>query len=430
MPESVKLIGGRENHRSVISAATLFGEDAAIVRDRSFQLLLLVNLSPPLGSALISPLLDTLVGPFGVSEAEIGLLLTAFTAPSILLIPLVGVLADRIGRKLVMIAGLLCFGTGGIAIAFTTDFGVALALRLLQGVGFAGLTPIIVTSIGDLYRGGAEATAQGIRFATSGFTLMTIPLLGGALVAIAWQSPLFLYGLTIPTAVLIALYFDEPTSADTRRGSADTGISDLLGFVSRPRVASVLVGRAIPNFLYTAFLTYNSFVVVRVIGGSPGEAGLLITAASVFHTLSATQAGRITAVFDSRLYPLLGANLAMGAGFATVGLAGSLPVALVGSAGVGLGFGTSLSLYRSVITGFTVESLRGSVVSAGSALGRVAATIAPIVMGAAVAYAEPLVGFDAAVRQTVTATALGCAVAGTLCLVVARWSPAIDVAAE
>ncbi|WP_424018862.1 MFS transporter [Halorientalis pallida] len=414
----------------MISAATLLGEDAPIIRDRSFQLLLLANFSPPLGSALISPLLDTLVGPFAVSEAEIGLLMTAFTAPCIVLIPLVGVLADRVGRKLVMIGGLLCFGVGGVAIAFTTDFRVALALRLLQGIGFAGLTPIIVTSIGDLYRGGAEATAQGVRFATSGFTLMTFPLLGGALAAIAWQYPFFLYALTFPTAVLIALFFEEPTNEDTRRGSADTDLGDLLQFVSRPRVASVLVGRAIPNFLYTAFLTYNSFVVVRLIGGSPGEAGLLITAASVFHTASATQAGRITALFDSRLYPLLGANLSMGAGFAVVGLAGSLPAALLGSAGVGLGFGTSLSLYRSVITGFTVESLRGSVVSTGSALGRVGATVAPIVMGAAVASAEPLIGFDAAVRGTVVAAALLCGIGGTGCLLIARWSPAVDPTAR
>ena len=406
----------------MISFATLFGDDAAIIKDRSFQLLLLANLSPPLGAALLSPLLDTLVGPFGVSEAEIGLLMTAFSAPSIVLIPIVGLLADRIGRKFVMIAGLLCFGIGGVSIAFTTDFRIALALRLFQGIGFAGLTPIIVTSLGDLYRGSAESTAQGIRFATSGFTLMTFPLVGGALVAIAWQYPFFLYAITFPAAVLIALYFEEPMSESTRQGSADTDLSDIWKFVSQPKVASVLIGRAIPNFLYIAFLTYNSFVVVRVVGGNPGEAGLLITAASVMHALAATQAGRVTAVFDSRLYPLLGANLSMGGGLAVIGLATSVPIALLGSAGVGLGFGMSLSLYRSVITGFTVESLRGSVVSAGSALGRVAATVAPIVMGGAISAAEPVFGFDVAVRGTVTAAALLCAVTGTVCLLVARWS--------
>jgi MFS family permease len=256
---------------------------------------------------------------------------------------------------------------------------------------------------------------------------MTFPLIGGALVAVAWQYPFFLYAVTFPAAVLIILYFNEPMSEATRQGNAETEFSDIVGFVSQPKVAAVLIGRAIPNFLFIAFLTYNSFVVVRVIGGDPGEAGLLITAASVMHTLSATQAGRVTALFDSRLYPLLGANLSMGGGLAIVGLAGSVPIALLGSAGIGLGFGMSLSLYRSVITGFTIESLRGSVVSVGSALGRVAATIAPIIMGGAISAAEPMFSFGTAVRGTVTIAALLCAVGGTICLLVAWWSPDVQV---
>lgn len=393
-------------------------------------MLLLANLSPPLGNALISPLLETLVGPYGVSEAEIGLLLTAFTAPSIVLIPLFGVLADRVGRKPVITGGLLCFGAGGLGLAFTTDFRVALALRLLQGVGFSALTPIIVTSLGDLYRGGEEATAQGLRFASSGLTLMTFPLVGGALVSIAWHYPFFLYGITVPTAVLIVLFFEEPMSEAARRRSSDTSVADLLGFVRQRRVASVLVGRAVPNFLYIAFLTYNSFIVVRIIGGNPGEAGLLITAASVMHALSATQAGRVTSMFSSRLFPLLGANVSMGGGLALVALAGSVPVAVVGGAAVGLGFGLSLSLYRSVITGFSVESLRGGVVSVGSALGRVGATLAPIVMGYAVATADPILGFEVAVRGTVAAVGLLCGGVGVACLLIARWSPAVRYAGE
>lgn len=303
-----------------------------------------------------------------------------------------------------------------------------MALRLLQGVGFSGLTPIIVTSFGDLYRGGEEATAQGLRFASSGLTLMAFPLVGGALVTIAWHYPFFLYGITVPTAVLIVLFFEEPMSEAARRRSSDTSVTDLLGFVRQRRIASILVGRAVPNFLYIAFLTYNSFIVVRIIGGNPGETGLLITAASVMHALSTTQAGRVTSIFSSRLFPLLGANVSMGGGLALVALAGSVPVAVVGGAAVGLGFG--LSLYRSVITGFSAESLRGSVVSVGATLGRVGATLAPIVMGYAVATTDPIFRFEVAVRGTVAAVGLLCGGAGVACLLIARWSPAVLYAGE
>lgn len=408
--------------------ATLFGEDASILTDRSFQLLVLVNLSPPLGTSLISPLLDTLTTPYGVPEARVGLLITAFTAPSIVLIPLVGALSDRIGRKPIMLAGLLLFGTGGTALALTADFRAALALRFVQGMGFAGLTPVIVTSIGDLYVESEEATAQGIRFASSGLVLMTFPLLAGVLVVIAWKIPFLLYALPFPVAVLLWRYFEKPTEPN----EIDTPNSDqqaraLLGLVRQPRIAAVLIGRSLPNFIYIAFLTYNSFIIVRAIDGSPEQAGLLVAVASVAHASAATQAGRITALFESRLWPLVGATVSMAVGLIVIGIAPTLAVALLGGGGVGAGFGVSLSLYRSVITGFS-PTLRGGLVSAGASLGRVAATVAPLAMGAAIAGLAGSVGFVTAVRWTVVGTGLLAGTVGILCLAIARISPPVEPA--
>lgn len=407
----------------------LFGEESSVVGDRSMGLLLLVNLSPPLGTALVSPLLDTLTSPYAVSEARVGLMITAFTAPSIVLIPLVGTLSDRAGRKPVMLVGLLLFGVGGTALAFTTDFEIVLALRFVQGIGFAGLTPIIVTSLGDLYEDNEEATAQGIRFASSGLVLMTFPLLGGALVAVAWNLPFVLYVLPFPVAILLWRYFEEPiepTAATTSGGREQ--VRALAGLIRQPRVAAVLVGRSVPNFLYIAFLTYNSFVVVRAIGGSPEEAGLLVAVTSVAHTGAATQAGRITALFTSRLWPLVGATVSMALGLIVVGLAPVLSLALLGGAAIGTGFGVSLSLYRSAITGLSVR-FRGGLVSTGSSLGRVGATVAPLAMGAAVSMLTGTLGFAAAVRWTVVATGLVSGVVGLLCLAIVGLSPPVEPAA-
>ena len=87
----------------------LIGQHVAIVRDSDFKVLLVANAMGALGTALISPVLNSLNEPFGVSTDEIGLLVTAVTAPAIMLIPVSGLLADRVGRKSVLIVGLLCF---------------------------------------------------------------------------------------------------------------------------------------------------------------------------------------------------------------------------------------------------------------------------------------------------------------------------------
>lgn len=406
----------------------LFGKDARVVSDSDFQLLLLANVTGPLGIALVSPILDSLTGPFGVSATDIGLMVSMMAAPGIVVIPLAGVLADRYGRKSVLVAGLAVFGSAGVAIALTTDFRVVLGLRLLQGFGFAGIVPIIITSVGDMYEGEAEATAQGLRFATSGVSLVVFPVLAGGLVVLGWQYPFLLYGIALPLAAMIYLWFPEPTADGGEDDVATEGshARAVVELATRPRVGAVLVGRALPVVVWTGFLTYNSILVVRIVGGTPRQAGLLVAVGSLVFAVAASQAGRVTALFDSRFLPLLGANVCLGTGFALVAFAPTFPVAGAGAGVTGAGFGLLLALYRSVITGLAPQALRGGLVSVGEALGRVAATVTPVAMGAGIATLEPALGFGAAVRWTGLGTGAVAAALGVGCLVVARTASSVD----
>lgn len=405
---------------------TFLGEDAQAVRDRSFQVLLLANLTAPLGPALVSPLLDTLTGVYGVSEAAIGLMVSAYTAPGILVIPIVGVLTDRYGRKPLLAGGLLLFGCAGVALTLTTDFRAVLALRVLQGVGGAAIVPVIITSIGDLYVGPVEATAQGLRLSTSGVTQAVFPAIAGVLVVAAWQYPLLLYAIAVPIAGVVALRLEEPRGARSDGGRADPpGEGDdtdgdppagsaaaLLRLAGRRPVLAVLAGRGIPGFCYFGFITYNSIVVVRVLGGTPAEAGLLVTVGSVSYAAAASQAGRITAGFESRRPPMVGMFLALGLGLGVVAVAPSVLVSGAGVVLLGVGFGTLGSLYRSIMTGLAPEALRGGLVSLSESVGRVTITVAPVIMGALVAWLTPEVGLPTAVRLTLAAVGVAGAAAG------------------
>lgn len=419
----------------------LFGDDAAILHDRDFRTLLLANVLPPLGAALLSPILDSLIEPFGTSAADIGLLISFFTAPAIVVIPVAGVLSDRHGRKPVLVAALVLFGVAGSAIAFTTEYRVALALRTLQGVAFGGITPVIITSLGDIYDGTAEATAQGIRFTGSGLTQTAFPLLSGALVAVAWQYPFLIYAMALPVAGVVALAFEEPTRADGGHSSSvpdgddesaadeeadeDSRLRALFRLVRQPRVTALVVARGLPLTVWIGFVTYNSIVVVRFLGGTPTGAGALVAVGSLAYAVVASQAGRVTARFDSRLHPLVAANLCLGAGFALFVLAPSLPVAVVGIAVSGAGFGLALALYRSIITGLAGESLRGSLVSLAEAFGRVVATATPILMGGVIAVATPRIGLEAAVRVAGLGAAVVGGAGGVVVLLIADRSPPV-----
>jgi MFS family permease len=408
----------------------LVGDDADVLADCNFQLLLLASLSSPLGASVVSPILTELAGPFGVSNTRAGLLMAAFTAPAIVCIPLVGVLSDRYGRKPVLAAGLALFGAAGLAVPLSanlpdaiplSEFRAALGLRLLQGVGYTGIAPVLITATGDIFDGDAEATAQGLRFTTVGVSLTVFPLLSGLLVAFAWQFPFALYAVALPTAVAVLLWFTEPTSAD---GDSRGDVRALLVRITEPAVAATLLGRAIPGFLWFAFLTYNSVVIVEVLGGTPGEAGALVAVASATSAVATTQVGRVTARFGA-VGPTFAGLVVAGAGLALVAVAPAVPVALAGGALIGGGFSVAITLYRTAITGLAGEQLRGGLVSVGESVGRVGSTTAPILTGAAVAFLRPA-GVETATGEAVTpvliGTAVACVAVGGLLLVVGEMS--------
>lgn len=418
---------------------TLFGEQADILRTHQFRLLLLANTNAALGTVLVSPLLESLTGPFAVSDVRIGLLMTALTAPSVVGIPVIGMLSDRFGRKPILVTGLLLFGLAGTGIAFTTDFEVALALRGLQGIGYSGITPVIITAIGDLYAESKEATAQGLRFTSSGAAQATFPLIAGVLVGVAWQFPFFIYFIAVPIAVMVALWFEEPggpSAADSRGAPATDGaprprrstyMVALGGLSIQPKIAAVLIAFTVPSFLYLAFLTYNSFLVVTALGGSPGVAGLLTTVISVIYAIAASQAGRITDYFGSRVVPLVFSNVCMGLGISLTAFAPTIPVAIVGTAVMGLGVGLAFSLLRSVLTGLAPETYRGGLVGVGESTIRLSMSVAPIVLGGLVAVFAPAMGSNGAIRYSLLTAGVVGAIVGSVAILLARIAPAVEV---
>lgn len=392
----------------------LIGDDAIVLEDRNFRLILLTALLGPLGTTLVSPLIDTLVSVFEVSPATIGLLVSALTAPGIVMIPLMGALADAYGRKYVLIAGVLLFGLAGGAVTLTTEFTHVLALRVVQGIGFSGMVPTLITIIGDNFDGTEEATAHGVRMMMVGISNVAFPLLAGVLVLVAWQFPFLIYLIAVPIAVILAIRLEEVEVGEDDAGDGSGSreaysTRELLGVATKRRVAPVLFGRAMPTVAWLGFLTYNSIVVVQLLDQTPVEAGLLIALSSVMFAVSASQAGRLMAVFDGRFYPILCGYVTMGVGFTLFAFAPSLAVAVVGALAGGFGFGVATALYRSLLTGLGHPRMRGGLVSLGESLGRVGATGTPIGMGLVIGGLTPIVGFGPSLRWTLGGvTVVGC----------------------
>ena len=193
-----------------LSLPILFGlGELAPSKRRALTLVFASSMALMMGVNFIQPALPAMTQAFGISDSALGLVMTVYTGPAIILAPLFGVVADLYGRRLLLAWGLVLFGLSGTAIAFAPTFGWVLALRAIQGIGFSAVIPLTIVLIGDLLEGDSEVGGQGLKVFLDRIGYLVFPPLGGILAAIAWFWPFALYLIVVPLGLMVLFWMPE-----------------------------------------------------------------------------------------------------------------------------------------------------------------------------------------------------------------------------
>jgi ACDE family multidrug resistance protein len=170
-----------------------------------------------LGNSMLIPILPDMERALDLTSLQASLVITMFSVPAGLMIPLSGFLSDYFTRRVVIIPALILYGLGGLVAgaAALIDAGPTYALiiagRILQGIGAAGTAPIAMALTGDIFKGQERGPALGVIEAANGFGKVISPVLGAAVGLIIWFAPFFVFpGLTALSAVAVWLAVKEP----------------------------------------------------------------------------------------------------------------------------------------------------------------------------------------------------------------------------
>lgn len=141
-----------------------------------------------IGVSSIAPVLPTLGRVFELDKLGLSLLITAFTLPGLVLLPLVGFVADNYGRRIVMIPSLLGFAISGAACAFASNYETLMVLRAIQGMCAAPFGMLGATILGDFFTGAKLARMVGFNGTVINVALALTPAIGGMLALIHWKT--------------------------------------------------------------------------------------------------------------------------------------------------------------------------------------------------------------------------------------------------
>ncbi|MBS0422676.1 MAG: MFS transporter [Proteobacteria bacterium] len=177
------------------------------------MLLIVANVLPTMGIVSLIPVLPQLFGHFHAAPHAQFLVPAIITAPSIciaLLSPVAGTIADRIGRRRMLLAALLVYAVFGCAPLLLNDLGQIIASRVCLGITEAIIYTNVNTLMGDYFQGAVRRKWLAWQNAIGSLLATGLIIVGGVLGTISWRGPFAMYALAVPIFLAVLAFTWEP----------------------------------------------------------------------------------------------------------------------------------------------------------------------------------------------------------------------------
>ncbi|KQZ24573.1 DHA2 family efflux MFS transporter permease subunit [Microbacterium sp. Root553] len=154
-------------------------------------------------STIVNVAIPAIVDDLGITSTEVQWVQEAYTLVFAALLLVFGSLADRFGRRRMMLIGVVVFAASSVLAALAPDGGMLILARLAQGVGGSMILPTTLSIINATFRGRERGIAFAVWGSTIGGMAAVGPLLGGWLTtAFSWR---WAFGINIPLGIIIVI---------------------------------------------------------------------------------------------------------------------------------------------------------------------------------------------------------------------------------
>src|SRR5216110_3488300 len=279
-------------------ATEIVTEAAAEPRDRrrwaALAIIVAAQFMVVLDVAIVNVALPSIRTDLHFSQESLQWVITAYAIVFGGVLLLGGRLADLLGRRRLLIAGLVLFTVSSLLDGLAWSEGSLIAFRSLQGLGAALLSPAALSILTTTFREGRERNlALGIWGAASGSGGAAGVLLGGALTSALSWSWIFFINVPVGVAVLaVTPWLLRESRADLRHRHFDFA-----------GAASITTGLMVLVYAMTR-ATQHGWATTATISLLVASAALIVT----FLVIEARSAARLLPMRIFRLRTLAASN--------------------------------------------------------------------------------------------------------------------------
>lgn len=343
------------------------------------------------------------IGTFGQGVEVFGISATAFSLAALVTAPYMGMLADRFGRRRLLLGSLAAHILACLGYLLAPTGAAFIAVRAAAGGLTAGLAPTSISMIGDLTPRAERGRWIGFVTGWSAIGFVLGPPLGGWVFDQWGLAAPFIAGAAAHVlALLIALWFIPDTAPKpTRQTESSLETVEKVGML--PRLSSF--GIAIPRPYHTlVMLGIISFVAVfgwrfvepqfhfyiyDVLEWSSARFGLVISGYGLLVVFAQTALGALSDRFGRRPILMIGLIVHTAQYLALITTDSSVWIAL-GIAASGLGEGLFMPALNAYFLDITPEKHRAQVIGLKEAMFSLGGLAGPALVVWAVQYLQPV----------------------------------------
>lgn len=186
-----------------------------------------------IGFSIIIPVLPFYAQSMGASALQLGLLMTVYALCQFIFSPVWGRYSDRVGRRPVLLLGLLGFAITFILFGFATQLWMLFAVRIAGGILSCATLPTAMAYVGDSTSIEKRGATLGLVGASMGMGMIFGPALGGLLSHYSLHLPFLAAGF-LAVLNFIAAYLWVKESLPLDQVSATRERAPLLGSLKTP----------------------------------------------------------------------------------------------------------------------------------------------------------------------------------------------------
>ena len=287
----------------------------------------------PFGMAIAIPTLESFAQLYQAPYSTVQFIISAYLLGLASSMPLVGFLSDKIGRRPVLLSGLVLFIAASIICSTTDSLNSLIFWRVLQGVGASVGSVMARAIIRDTNNASETARSLSRVTAIMGISPMIAPVIGG----IGYQifgnpNGIFIITAAIGIVVLIAILLKLPETRNveltesTSREPWSDKYRYLLG--SKVFVGSSLI-YAFTTGAFFAILAVASTVFYNDLGIDSAGFGFVWSCLTILYTISAFMGGNLSSKYGLMKVLLAGVVLNVMAGLVFYFLVKALNVTLI-----------------------------------------------------------------------------------------------------